>query len=88
MAKSKLIRKGFPKIRIVVIKGEQLYQVDARKQGTDGKRVYFKSRKEAEQKAANTAAELLAGGTAALLDSKLRDMALEGSAKLSHTARR
>jgi hypothetical protein len=31
MAKRTLIRKSFPKIRIVSVKGEEFYQVDARK---------------------------------------------------------
>jgi integrase len=49
---STLIRKTWPKIRIVNIRGERFYQVDARKQGTDGKRETFSTKIEAEKRAA------------------------------------
>ncbi|MCX6970769.1 MAG: hypothetical protein NTV93_11575 [Verrucomicrobia bacterium] len=45
------IFKTWPKIRLVVIKGKSLYQIDGRREGTNGKREYRKSRKDAEKRA-------------------------------------
>jgi len=59
---SKTIRKNWPKIRIVTIKGETFYQVDARKTGTNAKREHFKVKKEAEKRASELAGELTTAG--------------------------
>lgn len=77
-----LLRKTFPKVRIVTIKGETLYVVDARKKGTAGKREYFYTQKEALERAGAIEDELGLHGTEALISSKLRNMALEGEALL------
>ena len=54
-----------------------MYQVDARKQGTTGRRETFTVKAKAEERAAKIAEELLGGGTEALIDSTLRNMALK-----------
>ena len=46
-----LIRKTWPKIRRVTIKGEGFYRVDARRTGTNGKQETFKNLKDAEKRA-------------------------------------
>jgi integrase len=77
------IRSSWPKIRIISVKGEKFYQLDARRQGTNGKRETFSSRKGAEKRAAEIEAEFLKTGTDALLvDGELRAMALRGQAEL------
>lgn len=71
-----LIRKTFPKIRTIKVKGQSFYQVDARKQGTDGKRETFSSRRDAEERASDIAADLAANGSEGLaLPLELRVMA-------------
>lgn len=47
-----LIRKSWPKIRLVWIKGEKFFQVDARRKGTAGKRETFAGEAEAKTRAA------------------------------------
>ena len=72
-----VIRKTFPKIRTVQVKSQAFYQVDARKQGTDGKRETFSSRQEAEERAADIAANLATNGAEGLaLPLELRVMAV------------
>lgn len=80
-----ILRQKFPKIRRVLVKGQTLYQVDARRmEGKQqmGKREYFSTLAPAEAKASKIAEELLAGGTEALIDSVLRNQALAGKAAL------
>ena len=72
-----LIRKSFPKIRIVKIKGENFYQLNAGKQGTNGKREHFLDRAKAESQAGGIEARFQANGTEGLaLSAKLRAMAI------------
>ena len=79
-----VIRKTFPKIRTVQVKGSTFYQVDARKQGTDGKRETFSNRKQAEERAAQIAGEFAANGTEGLaLSLELRSMAISCSKALA-----
>ena len=77
-----LLRKKFPKVRIVSVKGETFYQVDARRTGTNGKRETYSNQKEALGRAAEIEDELGLHGTEALIDSVLRNMALHGQAML------
>jgi len=80
----KLIRKTFPKIRLVIINGESLYQIDGRKQGTNGKREYRKSRKDAEKRAQEIESDFKLEGIEGLtLSADLRNEALKADAKLS-----
>jgi integrase len=73
----KLIRKTWPKIRHVVIKGEPFFRVDARKTGTDGKQETFKLRAEAEARALEIERQFAASGTEGLtFPAELRGMAL------------
>ncbi len=51
-ASTSIIRKEWPKIREVFIKGDRFYQVDARRQGTTGKRQAFGKLEDAEAHAA------------------------------------
>ena len=60
-----LIRKTWPKIRVVEIKGQVFYRVDARRTGTSGRQESFKSKKEAEERAAEIATQF--GAIAAML---------------------
>ena len=79
-----LIRKTFPKIRLVNIKGFRYYQVDCRKQGTDGKRETFKSKAEAESKANEVALDFTTAGTdGVVFDADLRNEAKKAKAVLS-----
>ena len=82
MTTTTLLRKSFPKVRIVTVKGETFYQVDARKTGTAGKRETYSNQKEALKRAGDIEAELGLHGTEALIDSVLRNMALHGQAML------
>ena len=76
-----LLRKTFPKIRVVQVKGQTFYQVDARKQGTVGRRETFAKREDAEKRASDIAADFSANGADGLkLPLDLRVMA-EGCAK-------
>ena len=75
-----LIRKSYPRIRISSVKGEPYYLVDARRQGTKGKREHYKIRKEAEIRAAEIAAEFNANGVDGLaVPAALRESALRCS---------
>lgn len=53
----KLVRKTWPKIRVVIVKGETFYQVDARRKGTIGKRETFSSLKSAQSRASEIEAD-------------------------------
>lgn len=53
----KLVRKTWPKIRVIVVKGETYYQVDARRKGTNGTREAFSSLKSAQTRAAEIEAD-------------------------------
>lgn len=48
---SKLIRKTWPKVRVVTIDGQTFYRVDDRRTGTNGRQETFKVQKEAEKRA-------------------------------------
>lgn len=73
----KLIRKTWPKVRPVTIKGVVFYRVDARRTGTDGRQETFKSQKEAEQRAAEIASHFGVNGKEGLpFPVELRGMAL------------
>jgi hypothetical protein len=80
----KLIRKTFPKIRLAIINGESLYQIDGRKQGPNGKRKYRKSRKDAEKRAQEIESDFKLEGIEGLtLSADLRNEALKADAKLA-----
>lgn len=73
----KLVRKTWPKVRLVTIKGEAFYRVDARRTGTDGRQETFKLQKEAEKRAAEVAAHFGTNGKEGLsFPVELRGMAL------------
>ncbi len=77
--KKALIRKSWPKIRVVETKGQVFYRVDARRTGTNGKQESFKSKKEAEGRAAEVATQFGANGKEGLsFPAELRGMALTG----------
>ena len=77
--KKELVRTTWPKIRVVEIKGQKFFQVDARKTGTNGKQESFSDREEAQERAAAIAAEFAANGNEGLaLPADLRFMALKG----------
>jgi integrase len=81
--KKEPIRKTFPKIRVVVVNGEKLFQVDARRTNTGGKREYFTKQHEAEKRANAIAADYMATGTEGLaFSADLRFMATAGAAML------
>ena len=78
-----LIRSTWPKIRIIWVKGEKMYQVDARKQGTNGKQHARASKEEAEALAADLAKDFHREGKEGLeLSSKLRVFAVKADAIL------
>jgi len=78
-----LIRKTWPKIRVVVIKGETFYQVDGRKKGTKGKRHHFSTKAEAEDRAREIEADFRMEGVEGLaLSAELRVEALKAETKL------
>jgi len=78
-----LIRKSWPKIRVVVVKGESFYQVDARRKGTNGKREHFQNRKEAESRAREIEEDYrLEGAEGLSMCADLRVQALRGQATL------
>jgi integrase len=80
---SKLIRKTWPKIRVVSIKGQAFYRVDARKTGTNGRQESFKSQRDAEQRAAEIAANFNSNGSEGLsFPVELRGMALAAEKRL------
>ena len=81
------IRKSWPKVRIVLRKGIPFYEVDPRRQkkglSTGGKRVYFKTKKEALVAADLLASEFQTEGSSSRnMDSALRVMAVQGKATL------
>ena len=53
----RVVRKTWPKIRVVIVKGETFYQVDARRKGTNGKRETFSSLKSARARASEIEAD-------------------------------
>jgi hypothetical protein len=72
-----LIRKTWPKIRHVVIKGAPFFRVDARRTGTAGKQETFKLRADAEARAVEVERQFGASGTEGLaFPAELRGMAL------------
>jgi len=83
MATYPVIRKSFPKIRIVKINGQKLYQVDARKQGTTGKREYFQGERQAKARANEIEAKMLSvGANAPVIDAETGREALKGQERL------
>ena len=73
----KLIRKTWPKVRVVTINKQAFYRVDARRTGTGGRQETFKSQKEAEKRAGEIAAEFGTNGKEGLsFPAELRGMAL------------
>ncbi len=79
----KLIRKTWPKIRMVTIKEQTFYRVDARRTGTDGRQETFKSQKEAEKRAGEIAVEFGTNGKEGLsFPAELRGMALTADKRL------
>jgi integrase len=78
-----LIRKTWPKVRVVIIDGKNFYQVDARKKGTKGKRETFSTKAEAEDRAREIEADFRMEGIEGLsLTAELRVDALKAEAKL------
>jgi integrase len=74
---NKLIRKTWPKVRVVQIKGQTFYRVDARRTGTSGRQESFKSQKAAEQRASEIATQFGSNGKEGLaFPAELRGMAL------------
>ena len=85
---SKLIRKSYPRIRQVEIKGETLFQIDARKKGTLGNREYRKSRQEAQDRAREIASDLMLEGSEGMrMKPELRVAALRAEAQLAKHGR-
>jgi integrase len=78
-----LLRKSFPKVRIVSVKGQALYQVDARKQGTSGKREHFTTSEKALSRAREIADDIEQHGYGAPIPLQLRAMALRCSELLA-----
>ena len=82
--KAKIIRKTFPKIRVLIREGKPLYQVDARRQGTNGRREHFSTKKEAEDRANAIAGDFDRLGNEGLnFPNDLRVMALHCSQKFA-----
>lgn len=80
---SEVIRKTWPKIRVVVVKGDTFYQVDGRKKGTKGKRKHFSTKAEAEDRAREIEADFRLEGVEGLaLSAELRVEALKADNKL------
>ncbi len=85
---NRLIRKSYPRIRQVVIKGETLFQIDARKKGTTGRREYRSSKQEAEDRAREIASDLMLEGIEGMkMRPELRVAALNAEAKLAKHGR-
>jgi integrase len=85
--KSTLIRKTWPKVREVIVKGEKFYQVDPRRQqngsSIGGKRIHYSRKKDALAKAEELAEETFLHGQVAMsFDPELRRMAIKGTASL------
>ena len=73
----KLIRKTWPKVRVVTIKEQTFYRVDARRTGTGGRQETFKLQKAAEQRAGDIATQFGTNGKEGLsFPAELRGMAL------------
>ena len=82
-ASKKIIRKSWPRIRAIIVKGQNFYQVDARRKGTNGKRETFSSRSEAEERANDICADFNAGGIEGLaLPAELRVAAINAEKML------
>jgi len=78
-----VIRKTWPKIRVVLIKGDTFYQVDGRKKGTKGKREHFSTKAEAEDRGREIEADFRLEGVEGLaLSAELRVEALKAETKL------
>ena len=78
-----LIRKTWPKIRIVIKDGKSFYQVDGRKKGTKGKREQCSTKAKAEQRAREIEEDFRMEGVAGLtLSAELRVEALKAETKL------
>lgn len=78
-----LIRKTWPKIRIVIKDGKTFYQVDGRKKGTKGKREQCSTKAKAEQRAREIEEDFRMEGVAGLtLSAELRVEALKAETKL------
>ena len=74
---NKLIRKTWPRVRLVRISGQTFYRVDARRTGTDGKQESFKTQDKAEERAAEIAEQFSSNGAEGLsFPAELRGMAL------------
>jgi integrase len=82
--KTETIRKTWPKIRTVEIKGEWFYQVDARRAGTSGRRETFTKKTEAEKRAAQIESDFAGNGNEGLaMSADLRAAALKGEGILA-----
>lgn len=82
--KKTLIRKTWPKIRLVTIKSEKFYRVDARRTGTNGRQETFKLRADAEKRAQEIEAHFALNGAEGLtFSAELRGMALTASKLLA-----
>ena len=80
----KLIRKTWPRVRLVTIKGQMFYRVDARRKDTDGRQETFKSQKEAEKRAAEVASHFGTNGKEGLsFPAELRGMTLARRQKVT-----
>lgn len=78
-----LIRKTWPKVRVILIDGKTFYQVDGRKKGTKGKREAFSTKAEAEERAREIEADFRMEGVEGLaLSAELRVEALKAETKL------
>jgi hypothetical protein len=87
MKKAALVRKTWPKIRAVNIKGQAFYRVDARRTGTSGRRETFNSQKDAEKRAGEIAGNLGGNGKEGLaFPAELRGMALTAGRMLQSYA--
>src|SRR5262245_36809324 len=70
-----LIRKTWPRVRLVTINSERFYRVDARQRGTNGRQETFKSREMAEKRATEIEKNFVVNGVEALsFPAELRGM--------------
>ena len=73
----KQIRKTWPKIRLVIIKGQKFYRVDARRVGTNGKQETFKLKEDAEKRAGEIEEQFSTNGSEGLaFPVEIRGMAI------------
>ena len=80
---SKVIRKTWPRVRIVTISGAKFYRVDGRKKGTLGKQESFKTEKAALDRAAEMEGDFTKEGAAGLeMPAELRSQAFQADAML------